>query len=79
MNKKQIGALLRKKRTAKGWSVNRAATESGVRGNQIKSIESADSAYVIDTLMKLAEAYGAKLMCVDVEPIPEKPCPHLPA
>ena len=61
MTKKQIGALMRKEREARGWTWNRTATETGLKADQIKSIERGDKAYTIDTLMVLSKAFGLRL------------------
>ena len=58
MTPKQTGAMLRKARAVKGWTVNRAATESGLKRHQIKGIEDADKAYTNNSLLTLAKIYG---------------------
>ena len=58
MTPKQIGALLRKAREARGWTWNRTATESGLKADQIKGIEQASKAYTNDSLLVLAKVFG---------------------
>jgi transcriptional regulator with XRE-family HTH domain len=58
MTKKQIGALMRKEREARGWTWNRTATESGLKADQIKGIEQASKAYTNDSLLVLAKVFG---------------------
>jgi transcriptional regulator with XRE-family HTH domain len=58
MTKKQTGVLMRKEREARGWTWNRAATESGLKADQIKGIEQASRAYTNDSLLALAKVYG---------------------
>ena len=53
MTPKQIGALLRKAREKRGWTWNRTATESGLKADQIKSIEQASKAYTFNSLVQL--------------------------
>lgn len=58
MNKKQIGALMRKEREARGWTWNRTSTETGLKADQIKGIEQASKAYTNDSLLVLAKVFG---------------------
>lgn len=60
--RKAIGTLLRKSREAKGWTWNRTATETGLKADQIKSIELGDKAYTIDSLLALSKAVGLRLV-----------------
>ena len=62
MTPKQIGALLRKAREARGWTWNRTATESGLKADQIKGIEQASKAYTNGSLLVLAEVLGHELV-----------------
>ena len=62
MTPKQIGALLRKAREARGWTWNRTATESGLKADQIKGIEQASKAYTNDSLLVLAKVLGYELV-----------------
>ena len=62
MTPKQIGALLRKAREARGWTWNRTATESGLKADQIKGIEQASKAYTNDSLLVLAKVFGYELV-----------------
>lgn len=66
MTKKQIGTLLRKARETRGWTWNRTATETGLKADQIKSIERGDKAYTIDSLMVLSKAFGLRMHFSDV-------------
>ncbi len=58
MNKKQIGALMRRERESRGWTWNRTATETGLRAHQIQGIEQASRAYTFDSLLVLARVFG---------------------
>ncbi len=58
MTSKQIGALLRKARKARGWTWNRTATESGLKADQIKGIEAGNKDYTNKSLVKLAKVFG---------------------
>ena len=58
MTPRQVGALLRKAREARGWTWNRAATESGLKADQIKGIEQASKAYTNDSPLVLAKVFG---------------------
>jgi ribosome-binding protein aMBF1 (putative translation factor) len=62
MTARQIGALLRKAREARGWTWNRTATESGLKADQIKGIEQASKAYTNDSLLVLARVFGLELV-----------------
>lgn len=62
MTPRQVGALLRKAREARGWTWNRAATESGLKADQIKGIEQASKAYTNDSLLVLAKVFGYELV-----------------
>ena len=64
MTPKQIGALLRKAREARGWTWNRTATESGLKTDQIKGIEQASKAYTNDSLLVLAKVLGYEVHLV---------------
>ena len=61
MTKKQLGTVLRKAREAKGWTWNRTATETGLKADQVKSIERGDKAYTIDSLLVLSKVLGLRL------------------
>lgn len=65
MTPKQIGALLRKAREARGWTWNRTATESGLKADQIKGIEQASNAYTINSLLALCKVLGLRLHLVE--------------
>lgn len=58
MTPKQIGATLRAARKACGWTWNRAATESGLKPDQVKGIEEGSKAYTVQSLLKLCKAVG---------------------
>ena len=58
MTPKQIGALLRKAREARGWTWNRTATESGLKADQIKGIEQATKDYTMPTFLRLCKVLG---------------------
>ena len=64
MTPKQIGALLRKAREARGWTWNRTATESGLKADQIKGIEAGDKDYTNKSLVKLAKVFGYEVHLV---------------
>ena len=61
MTPKQIGALLRKAREARGWTWNRTATESGLKADQIKGIEAGNKDYTNKSVVKLAKVFGYEL------------------
>ena len=61
MTPKQIGAVMRKAREARGWTVNRTATESGLKHDQIKSIEQGAKAYTIPAFLTLCGTLGVKM------------------
>lgn len=56
--KKNVGKLCKKAREAKQWTVNRTATESGLKAHQIEGIEDGSKAYTVDSLITLGTALG---------------------
>jgi len=62
MTPKQTGVIMRKAREAKGWSENRAAIESGMKGHQVKGIENGAKAYTHRSLVRLARVYGIEFV-----------------
>ena len=65
MTAKQIGTLIRRSREARGWTINRAATESGLARHQIQGIEAADKAYTTQSLSRLAQTLGLDVCICD--------------
>ncbi len=55
---KNIGKICAKARTAKGWTINRTATESGLKAHQVEGIEDGSKAYTMPSLLKLGAALG---------------------
>lgn len=62
MTKKQVGKICTEARKAKGWTINRTATESGLKAHQIEGIEDGSKAYTFDSLLALAKALGYELV-----------------
>lgn len=58
MTKRQVGKVCAMARAAKGWTVNRTATESGLKAHQIEGIEDGTKAYTIDSLIQLCSVLG---------------------
>lgn len=56
--KKRVGKTCAAARTAKGWTINRTATESGLKAHQIEGIEDGSKAYTFDSLVQLCSALG---------------------
>lgn len=52
-HKKQVGKVCAAARTARGWTINRTATESGLKAHQIEGIEDGSKAYTFDSLVQL--------------------------
>lgn len=57
-HKKHVGKVCAAARKAKGWTINRTATESGLRAHQIEGIEDGDTAYTFDSLVQLCSVLG---------------------
>lgn len=55
---KNIGKVCATARVAKGWTINRTATESGLKAHQIEGIEDGSKAYTMPSLLKLGAALG---------------------
>jgi len=58
MTKKQVGKVCTEARKAKGWTINRTATESGLKAHQIEGIEDGSKAYTFDSLVQLCSVLG---------------------
>lgn len=56
--RKRIGAKLMKERIRQGWSLYRAAKETGMQIHQVKAIEAGERNYTIDGLLAYAKALG---------------------
>lgn len=61
MTPKHIGATLRAARKTLGWTWNRAATESGLKPDQVKGIEEGSKAYTVQSLIALSKALDHEL------------------
>ncbi len=51
--KQHVGKVCGAARKAKGWTINRTATESGLRAHQIEGIEDGSKSYTLDSLIQL--------------------------
>ena len=54
----QFGALLRRLRLARGWSIVTAAQRSGMNSNYLGSLENGRNMPSLDTLLATADVYG---------------------
>ena len=54
----QFGALLRRLRLARGWSIVTAAQRSGMNPNYLGSLEKGGNMPSLQTLFEMAEVYG---------------------
>lgn len=57
-HKKHVGKVCAAARAAKGWTINRTATESGLKAHQIEGIEDGSKAYTFDSLVQLCSVLG---------------------
>jgi transcriptional regulator with XRE-family HTH domain len=57
-HKKHVGKTCEAARIAKGWTINRTATESGLRAHQIEGIEDGSKSYTFDSLVQLCSVLG---------------------
>ena len=57
-HKKNVGKVCAAARAAKGWTINRTATESGLKAHQIEGIEDGSKAYTFDSLVQLCSVLG---------------------
>lgn len=57
-HKKHVGKVCSTARKAKGWTINRTATESGLKAHQIQGIEDGSTAYTFDSLVQLCSVLG---------------------
>lgn len=60
-HKKHVGKTCAAARAAKGWTLNRTATESGLRAHQIEGIEDGSKAYTFDSLVQLCSVLGLQI------------------
>ncbi len=58
---KKIGKRIKLERVKRDWTQERLAEEADLNKNSIGSIERGDSSPSIDTLAKIAEAFGVAL------------------
>jgi transcriptional regulator with XRE-family HTH domain len=70
MTKKEIGSLLKKERKAKNLSLYYVSKHSKLAISQVRSIENADKAYTVDSLLAVANVldYGVQLVQYSGEP-----------
>jgi transcriptional regulator with XRE-family HTH domain len=54
----QFGALLRRLRLARGWSIVTAAQRSGMNPNYLGSLEKGRNMPSLETLLEMADVYG---------------------
>lgn len=57
-HKKHVGKVCAAARKAKEWTLNRTATESGLRAHQIEGIEDGSKSYTFDSLVQLCSVLG---------------------
>lgn len=57
-HKNHVGKVCATVRKANGWTINRTATESGLRAHQIEGIEDGSKAYTFDSLVQLCSVLG---------------------
>ena len=57
-HKKHVGKVCAAARKAKGWTLNRTETESGLRAHQIEGIEDGSKSYTFDSLVQLCSVLG---------------------
>lgn len=60
-HKKHVGKVCAAARKAKGWTLNRTETESGLRAHQIEGIEDGSKAYTFDSLVQLCS-----VLCLEI-------------
>lgn len=61
----ELGAALKARRAALGWSLNEASRQSGVAAVTIGSYERADRNPAVATLVRILSAYGLEWTLVD--------------
>lgn len=61
MTKQEIGRIITERRNKLGLKLFDLAKLSGVSSTVIKSIESGNSAYTLDTLEKLTKVFGLEI------------------
>jgi len=59
--KKAIGMRLRALRTARGWTLDKAAEQTGVDWRHIQMVEAGHSNVTLLTLVRIAEGFGVPL------------------
>lgn len=74
-HKKHVGKACRTVREAKGWTINRTATESGLRAHQIEGIEDGSKSYTFDSLVQLCSVMGISIIVDKVLAYRPKPKP----
>lgn len=65
--KKAIGARLRALRKARGWTLDKAAEETGVDWRHVQMVEAGQSNVTILTLVRLAQGFGVQLSAFFVD------------
>ena len=65
-----IAATLRSRRAERGWSLDRAAQQTGVSKAMLGQIERGESSPTVATLWKIATGFGASLSSF-LEPVPQ--------
>lgn len=68
--KKAIGARLRALRKVRGWTLDKAAEQTGVDWRHIQMVEAGQTNVTLLTLVRLAEGFGVALSAffIDAEP-----------
>lgn len=65
--KKALGRRLRALRTSKGWTLEKAAEQTGVDWRHVQMVEVGDTNVTLLTLVRLAEGFGVPLSAFFVD------------
>lgn len=68
MTPRQIGATLRRERTAQGLSIRQAAASAGISTRVLQDMETAGTAYTCASLHQYAKALGLQLQLAPKKP-----------